>query len=74
VSRWAPLALQPLLQLVEEAPVGALGDELLGGRREHPRLMQAQGVKAHRILGVILALLAVGQLLHGLEGVAIVRL
>src|SRR5947207_2760091 len=62
-----PLLLQLLLQLVEKAPVGPLGDNLLRARLDHPGLVQAQGVKAHRILGVILAPLAVGKLLHGLE-------
>ena len=31
--------LQLVLQLVEEAPVGALGQELLGGALEHPDLV-----------------------------------
>jgi hypothetical protein len=36
-----PLLLQLLLQLSEEAPVGALGDDLLGGALDHPGLVQA---------------------------------
>jgi hypothetical protein len=43
VSRHALLILQLFLQLIEEAPVGALGDELLRTRRDHPDLVQAQG-------------------------------
>src|SRR5688572_28377465 len=66
------LSLQFLLQFIEEAPVRALGDELLGAAFDHPGFVQAQVVKAHGILGVILAPLAVGNLLHGLEGVAVV--
>ena len=38
-----PLALHLLLQLIEEAPVGPLGDDLLWARLDHPRLLQAQG-------------------------------
>jgi hypothetical protein len=59
VSRCAPLPLQFPLQLVEEALVGALGDELLGARVDHPRFMQMEGVEAHRILGVVLTPLVV---------------
>src|SRR5262245_13783761 len=46
------LPLQLLLQLVEEAPVGAPGDELLGARLDHPGLMETQSVKPERIVGV----------------------
>ena len=40
LNRYPPLLLQLLLQLVEEAPVGALGHELLGAGLDHPELMQ----------------------------------
>jgi hypothetical protein len=36
LSRCAPLSLQLPLRLVEETPVGALGDELLGGLYSPP--------------------------------------
>ncbi len=36
------LSLQLFFQLIEEAPVGALGDELLRGRLDEPDFMQAQ--------------------------------
>ena len=49
------LRLQLPLQLIEEAPVGALGDELLGAALDHPDLVQAQGVEAQGVLGAILA-------------------
>src|SRR5919108_1314008 len=71
VSRCAPLALQLFLQLGEEAPVGALGDELLGGALQHPGLVQAQGVKTYGVLGVILTPLGVRDLLQRLEGVVV---
>jgi hypothetical protein len=43
VSRCAPLSLQLPLQLVEETPVRALGDDLLGGALDHADLLEAQG-------------------------------
>src|SRR5262249_15831066 len=67
-----PLPLQLLFQLIEEAPVGALGDELLGAGLDHTGLVQKKGIEAYRILGVVFAPLAVGKLLHGLQGVAVV--
>src|SRR5688572_17076376 len=72
-SRGAPLSLQFPLQLVEEAPVGALGNELLRTRLEHPGLMEAQGIEAHRVLRVILAPFVIGQLPDGLERIVIPR-
>src|SRR5215510_11592433 len=42
-----PLPLQLLLQLIEEAPVGALGDELLRAALDHASLVQAQSIEAH---------------------------
>src|SRR5215475_420757 len=70
LSRFAPfLPLHLLLQRVEEAPVGALGDDLLGGTLDQPGLMQAEGIKAHGILGIVFAPLGVRQLLHRLAGV-----
>src|SRR3989338_5066580 len=39
------LSLQLLLQLVEEPPVGALGDDFLGRALDHPRLVQAERVE-----------------------------
>jgi hypothetical protein len=41
LTQCAPSSLQLLLQLIEEAPVGALGDDLLRARREHPSLLEA---------------------------------
>src|SRR5215831_18304459 len=49
VSGCVPLPLQFPLQLVEEAPVGALGGDL-----DHADLMETEGVETYRILGVIL--------------------
>src|SRR6266540_4792890 len=66
-----PLSLQLLLELVEKAPVGALGDDLLRAAFDHPRLMEAQGVEADRILRIVLPPAVVPDILHGLEGVRI---
>src|SRR5262249_21106811 len=63
LPRFAPfLSLHLLLQLVEEAPVGALGDDLLRGRLQHADLVQAQGIEAHAVLGAVLAPLAIGEI------------
>jgi hypothetical protein len=43
--QYTPLPLQLSLQFIEEAPVGALGDELLGRALDHAGLMEAQGVE-----------------------------
>src|SRR6266508_6979950 len=67
------LFLQFLLQLVEEAPVGALGEYFLGGAFDHTNLVQAQGVEAHCIRGVVLAPASIGDLLHRLQGVVVAR-
>lgn len=63
------LPLQLLLQLMEEAPVGALGDDLLRARLDHAHLMEAEGIEAYAVLGIILALSAVRNVPHSLEGV-----
>src|SRR5215475_8942595 len=65
-----PLALHLLLQLVEEAPVGALGDDLLRGTLDQANLVQAQGIKAHRVFWVIFPPAIIGNLLQRLPGVS----
>src|SRR2546428_4335593 len=52
-------SLQLLLQLVEKAPVGPLGDELLRARLHHTDLVEPQRIEAHGVLGVVLAPLGV---------------
>jgi hypothetical protein len=46
-------------ELVEEAPVGALGNQLVRTGLDHPRLVQAQSLEPQRVLGVVLAPAAV---------------
>src|SRR6266487_597671 len=69
--RCAPLSLQLSLELVEKAPVSALSDELLGARLEHPDLVQAQGIEAQGVLRAVRAPLAIGDVLHDLEGIVV---
>ena len=56
---WRPSGLQLALQLVEEAEVGALGDDLLRARLDHARLLHAQRIEADRILGIVVSPLVV---------------
>src|SRR4030095_14688226 len=65
------LSLQLLLQLVEEAPIGPLRDDLLGTGLDHPGLVQPEGVEAHRILWLVLAPAVVRDLLQRLEGIVV---
>jgi MarC family membrane protein len=65
------LPLQLLFHFIKEAPVGALGDDLLRGAPDHPYLVEAQGVEAHGVLGVVLPPVVIGGLLHGLKGVVV---
>src|ERR1700719_3444861 len=46
--------LQLAFELVEEAPVGALGDDLLRGRLDEPGVAHAQRVEPDRVLWVVL--------------------
>src|SRR5215510_12204553 len=68
-----PLALHLLLKLVEEAPVGALGDDLLRGTLDQANLVQAQGIKAHRVFWVIFPPAIIGNLLQRLQGIVVAR-
>src|SRR5947207_9055406 len=47
--------LQLASQLVEEAPIGAVGDQLLRVRFDEADIMQAQSIEAHRVLGIVVA-------------------
>src|SRR6266540_3470283 len=67
----ARLCLQLLLQLVEGAPVGAPGENLLGARLDHPCLVEPERVEAHRIGWVILPPPGVGNLLQSLHRIGV---
>src|SRR5262245_32355069 len=59
--------LELALELVEEAPVGALGEDLLRARRDHPRLVQAQRVEAERVRRIVFSPPPVRDLLQRLQ-------
>src|SRR3954452_7693342 len=65
------LRLQLALELVEEAPVGAFGDELAGARLDHADLLEPQRVETERVLRVELAPSVVGDLGQRLERVIV---
>jgi hypothetical protein len=71
LTQCAPLSLLLFLQLSEEAPVSALRNELLGTALDHADLVETQRLPAHRILGVVLPLLAVGDVFHRLESIVV---
>src|SRR4030095_7320371 len=68
-----PLAFHLFLERVEEAPIGALRDNLLRARLDYPGLMQAQGIETHRILRVVLAPFVVGHVPERLERIVVPR-
>src|SRR5437870_2788815 len=65
------LALHLLLELIEEAPVGAGREQLLRRRLDHARLVHAQRVIANRVGGVEFAPPVVRNLTKGLRGVLV---
>src|SRR6516162_6225143 len=67
----ASSSLQLALELVEEAPVGALRDDLTGRRLDHARLVQSQRVEPDRVLGIVVAPARVLDLLHRLQRVIV---
>src|SRR5260370_4309629 len=66
------LTFQLLLQLVEEPPVGALGEDLLRARLDHARFVQPEGIEPRGVLRVELSPLVVRQLLHRLQSVVVI--
>ena len=63
--------LQLAFELVQEPPVGAVGDDLLRARLDHADLVQAQGIEADRVLGVVLPPYVVGDLVQGLQRIVV---
>src|SRR5271167_291206 len=68
--RWCS-RLQLALELVEKAPIRAVGDDLLRAGVNHADLAQPQRVESHRVLGVVLPPLVVGDLAQRLFGIVI---
>ena len=58
------LLLQLLLQLVEEAPIRALSDQLLRTRLDEADLVQTQSVETERVLGIGITPSAIRQVLQ----------
>src|SRR5215467_1519357 len=54
--------LQLAFELVEEAPVRAIGDDLLRARLDKADIMHAQRIESHGILGVVFPPFVVGKL------------
>src|SRR5215467_4817485 len=65
------LALQLLLELVEEAPVGTLGEDLLRRRLDEPHLTESERIEAHGIFGVVVPPPIVVNLFHRLQRVVV---
>src|ERR1700745_3309204 len=63
--------LQLAFELVEEAPVGSVGDDLLRARLDKARLVHAQRVEARRVRSVIVSPSVVSDLVKRLEGVVV---
>src|SRR5215472_8598377 len=53
-SSEASSSLQLAFDLVQKAPIGGVGDNLLRGRFDKARLVEPKSVKPDRILGIIL--------------------
>src|SRR6266545_6166971 len=65
----ALLALQFFLELIEEAPVCALSNDLLRAALNHPHFVEPQRVEADRVFRVVLAPARVGNLPESLRRV-----
>src|SRR6516162_8419678 len=63
--------LQLALELVEKAPIGVFGDDLLRARFDETHLVQAQRVKPQRVLRIILAPFVVAVFAQRLQGIFI---
>src|SRR5215470_3326940 len=66
-------AFELLLQLVEEPPVGALGEDFRGRGLDHPGFVEAQRVEAQRVAGIVDAPSIVWHLLHRLKRIVVAR-
>src|SRR5215831_10817871 len=60
------LRLQLVFEVVEEAPIGVFGEDLVWCRFDQTRLVKAQGIKPNRILGVVVPPFVVRQFAQGL--------
>jgi len=65
------LCLQLAFELVQEPPIGALGDDLLRARLDESRFVQAQGIEPDGILGVVFPPFVVRQPAESLQRVIV---
>src|ERR1700730_57863 len=65
--------LQVALELVQKAPIRAVGDDLLRGRLDEAHLMKPQRIIADRVLGIVFAPFVVRNLVQRLQGIIITR-
>src|SRR5271169_960573 len=71
---WTSLSrLQLALQLIEQAKIGAVGDDALRVVLDHTELMHAQCIKPDRVLGIVVAPKIVGDFGDGLQRVVVAR-
>src|SRR5690606_37085029 len=63
--------LQFTLELVEEAPVGTVRQDLVGTRGDHAGLVEAQCIEPERVRRVVLAPAVVRDLAQGLERIVV---
>src|SRR6266404_4450714 len=65
--------LQLAFELVQEAPIRAVGDDLLRARFDHTSVAHAQCIEADRVLGVVVAPFLIRNAAQRLEGIVIPR-
>src|SRR5467141_3238350 len=63
--------LQLAFELVQEAPIGVVGDDLLRARFDKAHVAQAQCIEADRVLGVVVPPFVVRVLAQGLQGIIV---
>src|SRR6516165_1662347 len=65
------LRLQLAFELVQKAPVRAVGDDLLRARLDHADFVQTERIEPYRVLGIVFAPFVVGQLAEPLQSVVV---
>src|ERR1700736_3020878 len=63
--------LQLAFELVQEAPIGAVRDDLLRARLDEAGFVQAQGIESDRVLGVVLPPFVVRQPAESLQRIIV---
>src|SRR3984893_4478617 len=65
--------LQLAFELVQKAPIRAVGDYLLRGRLDEAHLVEPQGIKADGVLGVVLTPFVVRVFAQRAQGIVVAR-